>query len=335
MKQKLVIGLTVACLAWSCFLPGTVLAEKKSLKEIQKDKASTKEDIKDVQARLNEKQKSIQAIEKEVDKYDKKIAELNKDLQKNEKQLAAQQKNFQEIVTKLYLKGEMGYMAKLVEANSFNDFLMRFELVRLKLKQDISIINNFKKTKHAYESDIKQLEEAKAKQSPLLEKAEKEVEALNKEYNKYKKEFAALEKEERAAMGYGGGGGILAFPSTPGYVSWNYGQDRGSHIHAGIDIPRPPGTPIYAAEDGVVIRSEPMSGYGWAIDIRHGNGLMTRYAHMYRSSVRVSVGQHVDRGQPIAGVGNNGRSYGARGGYHLHFEVHKNGSTRNPRQYLQ
>lgn len=99
-------------------------------------------------------------------------------------------------------------------------------------------------------------------------------------------------------------------------------------LHTGLDFPAEPGTPIHAAAGGVVVAAERDAAYGLAVQVDHGNGLVTRYAHT--SKVLVQVGDLVRRGQPIAEVGNTGRSTGA----HLHFEVLLDGAPQNPARFL-
>ena len=102
----------------------------------------------------------------------------------------------------------------------------------------------------------------------------------------------------------------------------------GSTNHKGIDIAAPRGTPVYAADGGTVTYAGWMSGYGYLVRINHGNGYETYYGH--NSSLTVSVGQHVYKGQQIARVGSTGNSTGN----HCHFEVRYNGVARNPLNYL-
>ncbi|MFN4113500.1 MAG: M23 family metallopeptidase [Sphingomonadaceae bacterium] len=123
-------------------------------------------------------------------------------------------------------------------------------------------------------------------------------------------------------------------PAAIAEISSTFGYRRdpftgGAAMHSGIDFKGPVGAPIYAAADGVVSFVGQKSGYGNVIEISHGNGLMTRYAHLSRFDTR--VGQKVAAGERIAGLGNSGRSTGP----HLHFEVRINDRAVNPRPFLE
>lgn len=120
---------------------------------------------------------------------------------------------------------------------------------------------------------------------------------------------------------------------APGYISSSYGGrndpfGRGRAHHLGIDIDANTGDPITAAAEGVVSFSGVRSGYGNVVEIDHGNGYKTLYAHNSANLVR--AGDVVRAGQLIGKVGSTGRSTGS----HLHFEVMLNGRQVNPRQYL-
>ncbi|MBW8814649.1 MAG: M23 family metallopeptidase [Caulobacterales bacterium] len=99
--------------------------------------------------------------------------------------------------------------------------------------------------------------------------------------------------------------------------------------HTGLDFPGQYATPIYATGPGVIAYTGPRSGYGNVVEIDHGRGLKTRYAHL--SSISVGVGQHVGVGQRIAAMGSTGRSTGT----HLHYEVWVNGRAQNPGRFLK
>ncbi|UIP08278.1 M23 family metallopeptidase [Erythrobacter sp. SDW2] len=114
--------------------------------------------------------------------------------------------------------------------------------------------------------------------------------------------------------------------------SFGYRRDpftgRGA-MHSGLDFKGPIGAPIYAAAKGVVTFVGRKSGYGNVVEVSHGNGLMTRYAHMSRFAT--TVGTRVEAGDIIGAIGSTGRSTGP----HLHFEVRINGRAIDPRPFLK
>ena len=114
-------------------------------------------------------------------------------------------------------------------------------------------------------------------------------------------------------------------------VSSNYGgRTMGGRAenHSGLDMSAPSGTAIYATGPGVVTKSGWGTGYGQYVEINHGNGYFTRYAHASRLIAR--VGDKVQAGEHIANVGCTGRCTGP----HLHYEVVKDGQRKNPSTYL-
>ncbi|MFS8885933.1 M23 family metallopeptidase, partial [Synechococcus sp. H70.2] len=114
-----------------------------------------------------------------------------------------------------------------------------------------------------------------------------------------------------------------------GQVTSGFGYRRG-RFHAGIDIAGPLGSPVVAVQEGLVtFAGNAGDGYGNYVDIRHPNGIVTRYAHGHQ--IYVSEGQYVQQGQVIMSRGNTGYSTGP----HLHFEVRPGGGAPvNPLPYL-
>lgn len=104
---------------------------------------------------------------------------------------------------------------------------------------------------------------------------------------------------------------------------------RRSAMHSGIDFKGATGSPIYAAAMGEVTFAGRKSGYGNCVEITHANGIVTRYAHLSR--IDVAVGQPIEAGETLGGLGSTGRSTGP----HLHFEVRINGRAVNPRPFLE
>ena len=127
-------------------------------------------------------------------------------------------------------------------------------------------------------------------------------------------------------------------PSLPPIINGWYSSNFGFRIdpfsgmktfHEGIDFPAEVGTAIVAAASGKVVFAGWHPEYGKMIEVDHGNGLLTRYAHT--SQIFVHEGDLVVRGQRLASVGSTGRSTGP----HLHFEVRLNGVPQNPARFLE
>lgn len=124
------------------------------------------------------------------------------------------------------------------------------------------------------------------------------------------------------------------WPVKDGWISSGYGYRNDPFtgkrtFHVGVDIAGKSGAPIHAVAAGVVIVSRVKAGYGLVIEINHGKGYVTRYAHAL--ATMVDVGDRVEKGDVVAVVGSTGRSTGA----HLHFEVLRDGKAVNPLKYIR
>ncbi|MBU0865859.1 MAG: M23 family metallopeptidase [Alphaproteobacteria bacterium] len=148
--------------------------------------------------------------------------------------------------------------------------------------------------------------------------------------------FAALEgalfrmevlERTLVAVPSGNPADVLMMSSGFGYRSDPF--TGGAAMHSGLDFRGPIGTPILAAAPGRVSFVGTKSGYGNVVEVDHGQGIMTRYAHL--SGFTSKVGAQVAAGQQIAKMGSTGRSTGS----HLHFEVRLNGVAVNPRRFLE
>jgi murein DD-endopeptidase MepM/ murein hydrolase activator NlpD len=123
-------------------------------------------------------------------------------------------------------------------------------------------------------------------------------------------------------------------PVESGYISSFFGKRPDpftgeTAFHAGIDFAGAPGTRVLAAADGIVSFAGRDKSYGKLVEITHGNGYVTRYAH--NSSLLVEAGQTVRRGDPLALMGSTGRSTGT----HMHFEVLRDGRPVNPMAFVR
>lgn len=120
---------------------------------------------------------------------------------------------------------------------------------------------------------------------------------------------------------------------TKGWLSSRFGYrispfTQRKEMHKGLDISTRLNTPIIAPADGIVIRTGWNGSFGKMISIRHGNGYITKYAHL--NKIIVKKGQTVKRGDKIGQVGQTGRSTGP----HLHYEIHLKGVPVNPLRYI-
>jgi len=122
-------------------------------------------------------------------------------------------------------------------------------------------------------------------------------------------------------------------PVREGYISSYFGErmdpfNGEEAMHKGVDFATDAGTDVLAVASGIVTWAGPREGYGNLVEINHGNGYSTRYAH--NAQTLVTVGDTVERGQAVAVVGSTGRSTGP----HVHFEVLRDGTQINPMAFV-
>jgi murein DD-endopeptidase MepM/ murein hydrolase activator NlpD len=123
----------------------------------------------------------------------------------------------------------------------------------------------------------------------------------------------------------------MAIPTRNYKISAVFGQSGpywSSGRHTGLDFAAPMGTTIMAVDDGKVVAAGPAGAYGNMIEVAHGDGTRSLYAHL--SSIDVKKGQKVSRGEHIGALGNTGNSTGP----HLHFEISKKGTPVDPAKFL-
>ena len=225
----------------------------------------------------------------------------------------------------------------------------QIEAHKKKLEEDRAKLVDLEKAALAKQAEI---EQKKAERNVVLQKAQNDravaMQAIE-ELNASSAQISAMLKERQAARaaaaaaadqsaGQGSsytwvqGTGQLGWPVS-GEITSPYGYRVhpiwGTTIyHSGIDIGVDEGTPVHAADSGVIVWSGWMGGYGYAVVIDHGNGLSTLYGH--NSELAVDEGQSVSKGQVVAYAGSTGNSTGP----HVHFEVRENGDPVDPMGYL-
>ena len=308
----------------------------------------------------------ISNTEAQISDYNALISQAETELADAQQREEAQYELFCKRVREMEERGTISYWSVLFKASSFSDLLGSLDFINEVMDYDRRVIQDLQtlqaeiaEKKAGLEANKAALEAAKAE----LETQKKQLSAQRDEANKLVKEIddnaaeyqatlKELEAEERrieqqvkqmqkkleeqmAAEGkkYNTNPGGYIWPVDSRYITSTVGGRNspggvGSTNHKGIDIAVPRGTPIYAADGGTVTYSGWMSGYGYLVQIDHGNGYVTRYGH--NSSLTVSVGQHVYKGQQVARAGSTGNSTGN----HCHFEVRYNGVAKNPLNYL-
>ncbi len=218
---------------------------------------------------------------------------------------------------------------------------------KAKLEEDRAKVLELEKVAQEKQNLINQ---KKAERQAVLERAMNDRDTAERAYNELMASSASItamlqqraaERAAAAAAASQGGGGGATWVQGTGQLSapvsapvtsnfgWRihpiYGTSR---LHAGTDFGVDEGTPVHAADGGVVVEAGWISGYGYTVIIDHGNGMSTLYAH--NSDVAVSPGQTVSKGQVVSYSGNTGGSTGP----HLHFEVRINGEPTDPMGYL-
>lgn len=234
----------------------------------------------------------------------------------------------------------------------------KIEQSKRELEDSRKEISNSKVEKQKVSDQLRVAKSEKSKQVEKLSADEKAIQEeidelkesniqiakeIKKAQEQYAKQIAALNNKKSvknqnsssSSEKYVGGNGTLQRPVSSGSISAGMYYSSGSY-HGAVDFAVPIGTPVYAAETGVVIKTANLTySYGTYVVIQHANGLQTWYAHGTSGSICVSPGQTVSRGQKIMSSGNSGHSSGP----HLHFEVRVapydyNTCRVNPQKYF-
>lgn len=330
---------------------------------IQDRIAELEKELTDKQAELEEKEAQLEeAVKKKDEQYEdtkNRMVQMYKNQSKGYVQLIFSADNFWEALNRVeYIKRISKQDNRRIK--EYEAQVKAIEKQKQEIEDEKAELNILHEAQIAKE---KELEEQKALKDKAVAKLlgeenqiQAEIDDMEKISNELEKEIQELLAEEKrkaeaaaaaarnnsssAGTTYTGGspvtysGGQFLWP-VPGYysISSEYNPRTSpisgkSEFHTGIDIPAAYGSDVVAAADGVVISSGWINGYGNTIMINHGSGIVTLYGH--NSSLVVSTGQTVTKGQTVAKIGSTGYSTGN----HCHFEVRINGSHTSPWNYL-
>jgi len=341
---------------------------KKKIEEVKKKEQAYLKQVNEVEtqllsslSQLDELNAKLAQAKSDVDKTTIDLVLKEQELRKIEDELDGKVAILNTRVASIYKNGSGNILAILFKAQDFIEFVSRLKLMTLLASQDAKIIQEIKDKRSAnlnikkgildlrdkqkeYKNEVTQLVLQAEKKNSEIEGIYNEKNNLLSETRADKNALLSMEKQleikeaeiSRILESYKYGnapGGKFMWP-VAGFIKSGFGMRmhpifHAMRFHAGIDIVAPNGTLVKAADGGEVIQAGYDHGYGNSIVIYHGGGFATWYAHL--SSIRVSVGQVVARGQVIGLVGATGWATGP----HLHFEVRINGAAQNPLQYLQ
>lgn len=339
---------------------------KQEIKETENEIKEKKTQIKQEEADVDKLDKEIIQAEEKVVKVEADFLAKEKEVKQAEQELeqAIEKKDYQYEATKkrmvqMYKNGKGGYMELVFSAGSLSELLSRTQYVKVISEYDNQLLDEYREQERiiAEQKDVLAKEEAnlaalhkeqisiKNSLEAKRQEKNKRIRALDEEADALQAELKAIEAEYKkieaeikrltanSTLKYNGG--KFTWP-VPGYfrISSDYYNRINpvtgrAEFHKGLDIPAPYGKPVVAAADGKVIFAGPRGTFGNTVIIDHGSGLTTLYAH--NSSVIVSAGTMVKKGQQVAKIGSTGRSTGN----HSHFEVRLNNNHTNPWNYIK
>lgn len=345
----------------------SISERQKKAKELEKKKNAAEAQEASLSSQLNKIIKDMKKAEEDLLKKEEEIAVAEDELTAARIKEETQYENMKTRIKYMYENGNTKFIQILVASENMADFINKAEYINQISTADREMLDEYQRiVKEVEEKEAKlkkekqellklqdNLEAQQKKVNTLLADKQKEISSLESEIGENAKELNRLiaqakdaerRRKEQAAASSGSSGGSpgqsvvsgngqLSNPCPAARISSEYGPRvaptaGASTFHRGRDYAAGAGTPIYASDEGTVVTVSYNSVRGNYVVISHGNGLQTWYQHC--TSVFVSQGQKVSRGQNIATVGSTGIVTGA----HLHYEVHVNGTPVDPRSYL-
>jgi murein DD-endopeptidase MepM/ murein hydrolase activator NlpD len=331
---------------------------QKNMKETKKNISNVSEEIAELDKQINDVSKKLGDAEENLTKINADIGKVKKQLEKSEKNISKKTDTFNSRLRVMYKNGNIGYLEVLLSSANIRDFLQRKDMIQSIVNYDKNLLKYMKSqrdiiqtsktkleaqrasaevVKNEIKSNKADLELASRSKGKFMEQLSSNLEAQKKFEEQCAEDEKRIQEEisKRQVKTGPYSGGIMGWP-VPGYsrISSPFGYRihpiyKIKKLHTGIDIPAPTGTKIVAAADGIVIFAGSLGGYGKAVMIDHGGGIATLYGH--NSSLLVSEGEEVKKGQGIAKAGNTGTATGS----HCHFEVRVNGKYVDPIPYLK
>lgn len=331
------------------------------LDSLEDNKESLQNEIDAVQKRIEETQAEIEKAEAEIEAKEKEFDSVYEEYcQRLRAMYISGNVSMLEVllesgdISSILTRAEMVKSVSEQDSATLDDLMKKMEEInkeREELAQDKIQLGKDKDSLNARKEELqKSIDDYNSSKAELNEEVQECNAALKSLGNKQSevKETIDVNEEQKRQLeeeinnalngsgsnkpgddNYTPGTGQLAYPTSYRTISAGYPNYSNGSYHGGVDWPCPTGTAVHASDSGVVVIAKKLTySYGQYILIDHGNGLSTLYAH--NSSLVVSQGQSVQKGQIIAYSGATGNATGP----HVHFEVRLNGTRVNPMSYL-
>jgi len=331
---------------------------EQELRNVKAEQATVSHRLSAVQRELEAARGRLRAARRKLNEIESDLRQVKADKQRTEEQLSGHSEAMSARLLAMYREGTPSYLEVVLNATDFQDFATRADNTRLFAKADQELLSQLVGAKQElvaqkaiiedYRQDQTELTRQIQYQTAQVEKRKREAEALVARTNRNRQlleaEWTAHEQAGKEIQAYirrlqagGGRSGVRYTGSCAGQFlmpvrgrltsPYGYRIHPILHVrkfHTGIDIAAPTGTAIKAAEKGLVVHSDWWGALGKCVIVDHGSGWSTYYGHC--SSLLVSKGDYVARGDIIGRVGSTGRSTGP----HLHWTVMHNGNTVDP-----
>ena len=315
--------------------------------------------LREFEERMDRARAEMREIERRMGRVERRIARIEAQIAESERRLERHRGRLRRRLVAVYKAGPVSYVALVLGADDFGDLVGRYHLASKLMERDRVLCAAIRREVEGIARRKEALEESRRELAALRRGVERKMAEIRREHAKRAALLAKVRSEKRLYLQalleleetsrriermlqrrYGRKARRVArlgrLPSfgpflrpVKGRITSRFGYRRhpilgGRRFHTGVDIAAPRGTPIRAARGGMVIFAGWLGGYGKCVIIDHGDGYTTLYAHC--SSICVSRGQRVSRGQVVGRVGSTGLSTGP----HVHFEVRYRGRPVNP-----
>jgi len=333
-------------------------AKEKEIKQVENKKKGLLDEIEELDIEMSKAQKELDNIQGQINTLSSKIKDREKKIDEANEKREEEELLLQKRVRAMYENGNTAYLSLILNSENITDFIKRCELAERMIEADKALFEELEQLKKDTEKEIKALEDdkvvveaAKKQETESRDKLatsrsakdsrvkllQSDINELQRQLDKELEESQAIERQLRELSGVStvvSKNETFIWPAAYSKViTCKYGPrihpiTKKNSTHTGIDIRAAMNTNIYATASGQVIKAGWNTAYGNMIIIDHGNGITSLYGHANKLCVK--VGDTVNQGDIIMKAGSTGYSTGP----HLHFEVRKNGTPQNPKNYV-